>query len=118
MKNKYRNIKCQYKGIKFDSKKELEYYLILKDRESRGEIKEIICQLSIQLISCFTYNEEKQQKCSYVADFHYYDNELKKTIIVDVKSDITRKLPVYKIKTKLLKLQLKDKNDILFVEIV
>ncbi len=39
--------------------------------------------------------------CAYLADFTYNRNG--KEIVEDVKSEMTRKLPVYKLKKKLMK---------------
>ena len=36
--NKYKNEKVEFDGIKFDSKRERDGYMVLEDAERRGEI--------------------------------------------------------------------------------
>lgn len=90
-KNKYKNIKVNG----FDSKKEYGRYLVLKEAEKKGVISDLQCQpryrfrLNVILI------------CSYVADFRYFRNG--QEIVEDVKSSYTAKLPVYRIKKKMMK---------------
>lgn len=97
--NKYRNKRVEYKGIKFDSIKERDYYLYLLDRESRGEIKNLRRQVKYILIPKFQIGSIKERETSYLADFVYEEGG--KEIIVDVKSPITRKDKTYRLKKKL-----------------
>lgn len=90
-KSKYGNKKAG----DFDSKKERDYYFTLKIREKAGEITAISRQVSFQL-----------SVCRYIADFVWYDLKAKEWVICDVKSAITKKLPVYRIKFKLMKKEL------------
>ncbi len=94
-KSKYRNTKVVIDGITFDSKKEGERYRILKMLEKAGEIS----ALSLQTKYPFEYNGFKI--ASYIADFTYMKD--RKYVVEDVKSAHTRKLPVYRLKKKLLK---------------
>ena len=94
--NKYGNTKVQVDGIDFDSKKEAARYGVLKLLE-RGKR---ISQLQLQVKMDILVNETKI--CDYVADFTYLDEHGNK-VIEDVKSEITRKLPVYRLKKKLIK---------------
>lgn len=98
-KNKYRNIKVEYMGIKFDSIKERDYYWLLLDRQSKGEIKNLQRQVKYTLIPKFQIGSTKERETSYIADFVYEEGG--KEIIVDVKSPITRKDKVYRLKKKL-----------------
>lgn len=95
--SKYRNIKTTVDGITFDSKKEAARYGTLKLRERAKDISELRCQVR--------YNIELNgvKLFAYVADFVYVFNGI--TIIEDVKSEITRKNPVYRIKKKAMKAQ-------------
>ncbi len=68
--------------------------MLLRDMEKQGKIKHLIMQLPFVVI----INEKKI--CSYIADFAYFIKD--KQIIEDVKSEITRKNPVYRIKKKLV----------------
>ena len=94
-KSKYRNIKVIVDGIKFDSKKEADYYGKLKMKEKAGLISDLKLQVKFKLLSF-----------SYIADFVYFDNEKLCLEVVDVKSNITRSLPVYRMKKKAMKNEL------------
>ena len=94
---KYKSIKTEVDGIKFDSKKEAEYYGVLKLRKRKG------------MISAFTRQERFKiiingiLVCTYVSDFVVYDTYGNRTEIIDVKSDFTRKMSTYRLKKKLMK---------------
>ncbi|MCC0650786.1 DUF1064 domain-containing protein, partial [Clostridioides sp. ZZV15-6598] len=47
--SKYNNKKTTIDGIKFDSKDEAEYYLYLKDKKAKGEIKDFGLQQKFEL---------------------------------------------------------------------
>ena len=105
-KSKYNNNKPEYydpdlkETIKFDSNKERDYYLILKDRQKSGEIKLLGRQFSILIQPSFkTPSGEKIKAITYKADFYYYDYKDKSYHVVDVKG---YKTDVYKLKKKLL----------------
>jgi len=93
-KPKYRNNKAEYNGIKFDSSKEAKRYQDLKIQEFAG----VISNLRLQVVYPIVINGVKV--CKYVADFVYVKDG--KEIIEDVKSDMTRKLPTYRLKCKLM----------------
>lgn len=95
---KYRNQKTEVCGLKFDSKKEANRYLELRFMEGQGRIRNLILQQRIPIIV------NKQIVCRYVADFVYEEREGQSWRLVteDVKSEITRKNPVYRLKKKLL----------------
>lgn len=104
-KSKYNNAKPEYydpdlkETLKFDSNKEFEYYLLLKDRLKRGEIFRLQRQFKITIQPTFTTPQgEKIQAITYKADFVYLDSE-GVTHIVDVKGF---KTDVYRLKKKLL----------------
>lgn len=99
-KSKYHNQKIEYNGETFDSKKEYEYYLILKDRERRGEISDLERQKTFIIQEAFVSKTgEKIRAITYKADFTYYDRTLKDWKVIDVKG---MKTEVYKLKKKLL----------------
>lgn len=79
----------------FDSRKEAKRYLELLPRWRAGEIQALDLQKRIRLIV------NGIVVCTYVADFAYIEKG--KRVVEDVKSRITRKLPVYILKKKLLK---------------
>lgn len=104
-KNKYHNTKVIYNGVKFDSIKEKNRYLILKDMERQKLIKELELQKKFELQEGFYYEGKKQRAINYIADFFYYDNKLKCYVAEDVKSKITQKDKVYRLKSKIFMYQ-------------
>jgi len=100
-KAKYRNKKCSWKGIEFDSIKERDRFIILHDREVRGEITDLNRQVRFQLLPVQKDEKGKviERACFYVADFTYRENGI--FIAEDVKSPAT-KTQVYKLKKKLM----------------
>jgi len=81
-------------GVKFDSKKEYNRWQELKFLQSIGEVICLRRQVTFQL-----------SVCCYISDFVYRDkNGIE--IVEDVKSNFTRKLPVYRLKKKLMKHEL------------
>lgn len=102
IKNKYHNKKVIYNGIKFDSKKERDRYITLKHLEKAGIIKELELQPKFLLLDTIHYKNKTYPKTYYIADFKYFDNEKSKYIVEDVKSPITAKDKVYRLKIKML----------------
>jgi len=100
--SKYHNKKTTYDGIKFDSKKEGLEYLRLKTLEGLGVIKNLERQVEYELIPKFELNGKSYRKTSYKADFRYITVEDDKIHVVDVKSLITAKNDVYRLKKKLM----------------
>ena len=88
---KYRNVRTEADGIKFDSSKEAKYYGILKLRKAAGELT-----FERQVKYDFVINGILV--CSYVADFVLQLPGKKQ--VVDVKGMRT---PIYKLKKKLMK---------------
>lgn len=113
--NKYHNTKVIYNGIKFDSKKERDRYITLKQIEKAGIIKELELQPKFLLLDTIHYKDKTYPKTYYKADFKYFDNEKGKYIVEDVKSPITAKDKVYRLKIKML---LTKYPDIDFVEVI
>lgn len=93
--NKYRNIKVEYNGIKFDSQKEYMRYRELKLLERAHEIEDLKCQVPFILID----KSEHGQAIKYIADFTYLEKG--KLVVEDVKSPIS-KTPLYRLKKRLL----------------
>jgi hypothetical protein len=96
MKNKYNNIKTVINGITFDSKKEAAYYGILKLKQKAGLIDRFEMQVRYDLV---VHNIKIG---FYKADFVTYKHG-KVFEVIDVKSEMTKKLPVYRLKKKLMK---------------
>ena len=108
-KRKYNNQPCTYNGLKFDSIKECEYYLILLDKEKKGEIYHLERQVKITIQPKFKRPDGKtEREVYYVADFYYETVETVDGVIgvkkhyVDVKGGNATKTAVYKLKKKLL----------------
>lgn len=91
---KYHNKKMVVDGITFDSMREASYYVAYKNLERQGEIK------NLQLQTPFNIEINGKKICKYLADFTYEDNS--GFHIVDVKSPITAKDRVFRLKKKLV----------------
>lgn len=97
--NKYHNIKIEYDGIKFDSVREKNRYVTLKELEKYGLIKELELQKVFELQPKYINNNGEHIKAiTYKADFYYYDNKLNKYVVEDTKGF---KTDVYKLKKKM-----------------
>jgi hypothetical protein len=114
--NKYRNTKVTVDGMVFDSKKEANYYLFLKEKQRNGEIDNLRMQVPYELIPPVYEEEVKhlktkdkvvtkcvQRATHYVADFVYTVTSTGIEEVVDVKSFITRKNPEYRLKKKMMR---------------
>ena len=114
---KYKNKKVKFDGILFDSIKEMNRYKELKLLERQGNIRELRMQVKYVLIPAQYETYERygkngnklkdgkrclEKECSYIADFVYFDIGKCDEVVEDVKSEITRANPVYKIKKKLM----------------
>ena len=113
-KNKYRNTITYYKNIRFSSKKEKSRYIELKQLEKAGIIKELELQPKFLLLDTIHYKGKTYPKTYYKADFKYKTKDGVE-IIEDVKSKITSKDKVYRLKIKML---LTKYPDIDFVEVI
>ena len=105
-KSKYNNQKTVVDGIKFDSKKEAEYYCQLKLLKQAGEIRDIGLQQKYTLQPGFEKNGIKYQPITYIADFVITNND-GTTEVVDIKGVETQ---VFKIKKKLFEYMYPDLN--------
>lgn len=110
------NKKTTINGHTFDSKKEAARYQKLVLLERANEIRNLICHPIFMLQAGFKDNMgSKHRSITYSADFQYYDNNLKKTVIEDVKCNATFRTETYKIKKKLFLKTLQ--TDQIFVEV-
>ena len=102
-KRKYNNEPVEFDGHKFDSVKESEYYLLFRQQEKNGEIKDLKLQYPIEIQPAFTDKQGNKHKAIiYKADFFFYDVKHKTWRIIDVKGGEATKTAVYKLKKKLL----------------
>lgn len=97
-KSKYRAVKTTIDGITFDSKKEAARYKELKLLEKAGEIKDLGLQPRFTLQESFKHEGKTQRSITYIADFIYWDEKAKATVVEDVKGHKTQ---VYGIKKKM-----------------
>jgi hypothetical protein len=104
--NKYKNIKVEVDGIKFDSQREAGHYLKLKMMQQGGLISELKMQVEYPL-KCneMIVNGEivklpYQIKKSWIADFTYIENGILK--VIDVKGYKTKSYKLAKILIKKL----------------
>lgn len=94
---KYNNTKVEYDGIKFDSKKEMQRYIVLKDSENSGVISNLELQVKYELIPAVReeYIEHLKTKdkvktrtlqlpITYTCDFQYLKDGV--LIVEDVKA--------------------------------
>ena len=100
---KYNNKKVVLNGITFDSQKEARRYRDLSLLERAGEIKSLELQKAFILAESVKFENESRRKSAvkYVADFVYQENG--QLVVEDVKSTMTRSLPVYRLKKHLMK---------------
>jgi len=98
MKSKYKNVKTEYDGHKFDSKKEAIRYAELKALQLAGEIDGLELQPRFELVPKVRWNNRTLRKREYVADFKYYEVYLSRWVVEDVKGYRT---DVYKLKRSL-----------------
>lgn len=94
-RSKFGNVRTTTDGRVFDSKAEADRYWQLKILQRVGRISELVCQPEFPI----TVNGVTVAK--YVADFSYYD-EAGKLIVEDVKSPVTARHPLYRLKRKLV----------------
>jgi hypothetical protein len=96
--SKFHNVITEVDGFKFASKKEARRYGELKLLQRAGKIRNLKVQPPFRLVV------GEELVCKYLADFSYVDDAQTPAFVVeDVKSEITRKHPVYRIKNKLFK---------------
>ena len=96
-RNKYRNEKEEFNGIKFDSKMEMEFYIYLLKTHAKEEVE---LQPSFVLQEKFRDNTGKAQRESrYVSDFRVGN------IVYDVKGMTTQ---IFRAKEKTFKLKYPD----------
>jgi hypothetical protein len=98
-KSKYKNIRVQYNGKWFDSKKEMRRFQQLELLQRAGKIKNLYCQVTYDLLPTTRIGGQTQRKTTYIADFVYWDIEKDCEVIEDAKGART---DVYKIKRKLM----------------
>lgn len=110
---KYGNTKVEWCGIKFDSKREMQRYLVLKDAERKGLIYCLTLQPKFELVPAvrekyIKHLKTKDKECervvqlaiTYTADFAYYKNG--EFIVEDCKISKTLQPKEYVLKKKMM----------------
>ena len=93
---KYGNSKVEYDGITFDSKRERDRYIVLKDAAAKGIITDLQCQPKWELLPTMykevvihlktkdkIVQQVDQKSVTYKADFSYIKNG--ELVVEDVK---------------------------------
>lgn len=92
---KYHNVPVETDGYRFDSKRERDRYLALRDDLAAGMIRDLRVHERFPLVV-------RGEDCgAYEADFTYL-TAAGEPVVEDVKSAATRKLPTYRLKAKML----------------
>lgn len=113
-RRKYGNRKCEFEGITFDSRKERDRWIFLRDAQNRGEIEDLERQVTYELIPKITERvtvhlktKDKevdrfvQRPVTYTADFRYrFQGE---TVVEDVKASPKMLPPEYILREKLFR---------------
>ncbi len=94
---KYNNTKVEFDNIKFDSKREMKRYLVLKEAQEKGVITDLELQPKYELIPAIREEYIKHLKTkdkvetrtvqlaiTYTADFRYKKDNI--TVVEDVKA--------------------------------
>lgn len=97
--NKYHNKKVEYDGIKFDSVKEKNRYIGLKQLERLGVIQNLQRQVKYELQPSFKLNGKTIRSITYIADFVYIQDGVE--VIEDVKGSKYMETEAFKIKKKM-----------------
>src|SRR5712691_4765597 len=104
--SKYRNVKVTIDGQRFDSKREAEYWLLLKERARTGEINSLERQVPFALCAHDRTDDEHQNErnvivATYVAYYSFFYRAGKRHV-VDAKGHRNK---MYALKCKWLFLQ-------------
>lgn len=114
-RSKYGNKKVEFQGIIFDSKKEKDRYLVLKDAEHKGIIKDLKLQVTFELVPAKKGEYVKhlktkdkvvsitlQRPITYTADFTYIKIADNSYVVEDVKASKFLLTDKYVLKKKML----------------
>ena len=96
---KYGNKRQKFDGYSFDSQKELDRYLVLKARLAAGQIKDLEIHPKFVLLEGFECQGKRYAPVTFNPDFRYFDLELGKRVVEDVKARFkykTKKLRIHK----------------------
>lgn len=97
--NKYNAQKTIINGIQFDSLKEARTYQNLLNLQNKGIITHLERQKRFELIP----KTKTERAAYYVADYFFQEVATGQWVVADCKSPITKKLPAYVLKRKIMK---------------
>lgn len=113
--SKYYSHGVIYKGIKFDSSHERDYYIKLCHKQKIGEIRGLRLQtpfvlipqttkiVPVQLKTKIRYDKKVvEQDAGYHDDFTFYDVKERAYVVCEYKSEMTAKLADYVLRKKLM----------------
>jgi hypothetical protein len=102
--SKYHNVKCEYNGIRFDSKKEMNFYITLMVLKNAGQIKEIELRPEFPYVINYSLPEKDtnhyllggetlSRKAKYIGDFRvtYTNGQVAVFDVKGVKTAIYRR---------------------------
>ena len=128
--NKFGAKKIEWRGLKFDSKVELETYILLlsyQDKNKIVELQKIDKGCVLEDLGYYNVNSKKKKirDVTYKPDLKFYaiDAEIfgykfkHKNVIVEVKGEATAKLTDYKIRRRLFIKKYLDEHTI-FLEVI
>jgi hypothetical protein len=100
--SKYKAVKSVVNGVTFDSRAEARRYHQLLELQGLGEIQDLELQPVFILAPSvkFVGSARAKPALRYFADFKY--TQMGEVFVEDVKSEMTKKLPAYKIKKHLM----------------
>lgn len=98
---KFKNVKVEYGGMTFDSRKECARWKELETWQRMNVITNLRRQVVFVLAPAVRLDGRMKPEMKYLADFCYIENGIE--ITEDVKSAITSKDPLYRAKRHLLK---------------
>jgi len=104
---KYRNKKVLIDDIWFQSTKEGDRYLVLKDKLKHGEITDLRLQVKYELQPSYKIGNKTIRSINYLADFTYFKHfpDAEKVLVVeDTKGYRTE---IYKLKKKIFEYKYK-----------
>jgi hypothetical protein len=99
--SKYKNTKTTVDGITFDSAKEARRYQELTLLQKCGQISNLVRQKVFTLAPAVILGGRVKPSLRYICDFSYWQDG--QEVVEDVKSDVTKKLPAYRIKKHLMR---------------
>ncbi|MFA6315714.1 MAG: DUF1064 domain-containing protein [Candidatus Paceibacterota bacterium] len=100
---KYHNQPLVIAGERFDSQVEAARYLVLLERQNRGQISGLRPQPRYELQAAFRDNQGRMTRAiTYVADFEYSDQG-GQLVAEDVKGGEATQTQVWRIKAKMFK---------------